>query len=67
MPETLRIKNKKKGRGMIERACSIAAKAGFLTGYEIDGTGTIKLVFNPLAYKLPDAQKKLLEGEGGNA
>lgn len=67
MPETLRIKNKKKGRGMIERACSIAAKAGFLTGYEIDGTGTIKLVFNPLEYKLPDAQKKLLEGEGGNA
>lgn len=67
MPETLRIKNKKKGRGMIERACSIAAKAGFLTGYEIDGTGTIKLVFNPLAYKLPDAQNKLLEGEGGNA
>lgn len=67
MPETLLIKNKKKGRGMIERACSIAAKAGFLTGYEIDGTGTIKLVFSPLAYKLPDAQKKLLEGEGGNA
>lgn len=61
MPESLRIKNKKKGYKMIEKACVMAVKARFLTNYEIDGTGTVNFRFNAAAYNLPDRQRKMLE------